>query len=153
AGQSKIKNRESKMEEVLRRFLLTHALVGLDDILQRYPFDKEWAEVVLKGWTTSGLAVRLEVGDEQTPLQWSAPSNWEEVQRTSLALNRREVPTVSAARFQEFVLRWQHVELSSRQAGTEGLRTVLDRLSALPLPQELWEQTVLPSRVKDYQPK
>ena len=140
-------------EQILRRFLLTHALVGLEDILQRYPFDRAWAEGILKQWASSGMAVRLELGDEAAPLQWSAPANWEEVQRTSLALARRDVPTVSAARFQDFVLRWQFVHPAARPVGPEGLRTVLDRLASLPVPQELWEQIILPSRVKDYQAK
>ena len=42
---------------ILNRFLLTHALVGLADVLQRYPFEQAWAERQLEEWARTGRAV------------------------------------------------------------------------------------------------
>jgi ATP-dependent Lhr-like helicase len=138
--------------EIFERFLRTHALVGLEDVLSRYPFEREWARRQLEEWAKAGR-VRPVPAAEGGPMQWSAPANLEQVQRGSLALLRREVVTCPAPQFADFLLRWQGVHPSGRQGGVEGLTAALDRLQGLPLPAELWEQAVLPARVPGYQPR
>jgi ATP-dependent Lhr-like helicase len=135
---------------ILRRFLLTHALVGLNDILQRYPFDRSWAESQLQDWAREGQAIRLhsEAGES-----WSVPTNLEQVQRTSLSLLRREVPTVPPQQFARFLLYWQQAHPAAQQEGIEGLGLVLDKLRGWPLAQDLWEETILPLRVKHFHPR
>src|SRR5262245_20121168 len=46
-------------ETILGRFLATHALVGLRDVLERYPFERGWAEGQLEEWTRSGRVVAV----------------------------------------------------------------------------------------------
>src|SRR5262249_39790387 len=140
-------------ERVLGRFLETHALVGLRDILDRYPFEPGWTRRLLEQWAVRKRLVAVPAATELEPLQWSAPENLEQVQRGSLALLRREVLTCPAPQFVDFVLRWQHVHPSAQASSSDGLREVLTRLEGLPLPGELWQQTVLPARVPDYQPR
>jgi ATP-dependent Lhr-like helicase len=137
-------------ETILLRFLETHALVGLADILSRYPFEADWARRKLEQWADSGRAVAISTGTAAEPMQWSAPANLEQVQRSTLALLRREVLTCPPAQFVDFVLRWQGVHPQARR---EGLPQVLACLEGLPVPAELWEQAVLPARLPDYQPQ
>ena len=137
---------------VLSRFLTTHALVGLADLLDRYPFEREWAQRQLEEWSRTGRATAVR-GDDAGPLRWSAPENLEQVQRGSLALLRREVIACPPQQFADFLLRWQGVHPATRKGGAEGLADVLDRLQGMSLPAELWEQTVLPARVAGYQPR
>src|SRR5262249_2744136 len=73
-------------EAVLTRFLHTHALVGLRDVLARYPFEEAWARRKLEEWSASGRLVALPPREETEPLRWSAPENLEQVQRGTLAL-------------------------------------------------------------------
>jgi ATP-dependent Lhr-like helicase len=136
---------------VLARFLATHALVGLEDVLRRYPFEEGWARQQLEEWVRSGRAVSVVREEAGAPLQWSAPANLEQVQRGSLAVLRREVVTCSAPQFADFLLRWQRLHPDTRQGSPDGLAETLDRLEGLPLPAGLWEQTVLPARVPGYQ--
>jgi len=135
---------------ILRRFLQTHALVGLDDVLQRYPFDKEWAEAQIENWVEQGMLVSI-TGSSEENSRFSLPSNLQQVQRASLALQRREILSCSAHQFADFLLRWQYRHPTAQQAGPEGLRSILHRLEGLALPAELWEQAVLPTRLKEYQ--
>jgi ATP-dependent Lhr-like helicase len=144
--------RRAAAEAVLARFLSTHALVGLDDVLTRYPFEPAWARERLEGWARAGRAVAVPRGEGE-PMQWSAPANLERVQRGSLALLRREVATCPAPQFADFLLRWQGVHPVARRGEAEGLTAALARLQGLPLPAELWEQAVLPARVPGYQPR
>lgn len=144
-------NRAEAAALILRRFLLTHALVGLEEVLDRYPFDPDWAQRQLREWSRAGQSVQVELAGSAGDVRWSAPANFAEVQRTALARRRREVPTVAPTRFADFLLRWQHRHPAHRLKGPEGLRRVLERLEGLALPADLWEQSFLPSRVADYQ--
>jgi ATP-dependent Lhr-like helicase len=140
-------------EMILSRFLVTHALVGLRDLLERYPFEREWARHQLEEWTRSGRVVWVRpVADGET-VQWSAPQNLEQVQRGSLGILRREVVTCPAPQFVDFLLRWQGLHPMTRHGTNEGVAEVLTRLVGLPLPAELWERVVLPARVPGYQPR
>jgi ATP-dependent Lhr-like helicase len=144
--------RQTSAVAILERYLDTHALVGLTDVLARYPFERAWAERQLQEWVRSGRAVAVERGGD-VPLQYSAPGNLEQVQRGSLGLLRREVIACQPAQLADFVLRWQRVHPAERRGESVGLAAVLERLQGLPLPAELWEQTVLPARVPGYQPR
>jgi ATP-dependent Lhr-like helicase len=137
---------------IFERFLATHALVGLTDLLDRYPFDPGWARRQLEEWGRTGRVVAV-ASRGREPMQWSAPANLEQVQRGSLGILRREVVTCPAPQFADFLLRWQKVHPGERHGGAEGLAQALDRLQGLPLPAEVWEQTVLPARVPGYQPR
>ncbi len=137
---------------IFARFLDTHALVGLEDVLARYPFDRAWAKRQLEAWVRAGRAVVVPTRQGE-PERYAAPANLEQVQRGSLGLLRREVITCSPAQFADFVLRWQHVHPAERRGSADGLAAVLERLNGLPLPFEVWEQTVLPARVPGYQPR
>jgi ATP-dependent Lhr-like helicase len=136
---------------ILGRFLQTHALVGLPDILERYPFEAEWTQRQMEEWVRTGQAVVVPTQPESPRLQWSAPENLEQVQRGTLALLRREIAPRAPAQFADFVLRWQHAHPTTRRGSRDGLAEVLGRLECLPLPAELWEETVLPARVPGYQ--
>jgi ATP-dependent Lhr-like helicase len=140
-------------EAILARFLQTHALVSLADILARYPFEPAWAERQLRAWAERGRAVPVSAAGEGETMQWSAPNNLEQVQRGSLGLLRREVTTCSPPQLADFLLRWQGVHPETQKGTAEGLAETLDRLQGLPLPASLWEQTVLPARVPGYQPR
>ena len=134
---------------ILNRFLETHALVGLGDVLDRYPFERKWAERVLKEWAETGRIVHVGMHSEvegATP-QWSVPANLEQVRRGTLAILRNEIVACPPAQFVDYVLRWQGVHPSSPPAE---LDSALLRLEGLPLPADLWESTVLPARVPAY---
>jgi ATP-dependent Lhr-like helicase len=137
---------------IFERFLATHALVGLGELLDRYPFEEDWARRQLEEWARSGRVVPVQRGEVE-PVQWSAPANLDQVQRGSLALLRREVVTCAPPQFAEFLLRWQGVHPETRHGGAAGLGETLDCLQGLPLPAEVWEQTVLPARAPGYQPR
>lgn len=137
---------------IFARFLDTHALVGLDDVLARYPFERDWAQRQLQDWVRTGRAVVVP-RRAGVPEQFAAPDNLDQVQRGSLGLLRREVITCAPSQFADFVLRWQHVHPDERRGGADGLAAVLDKLHGLPLAVDLWEQTVLPARVLNYQPR
>ena len=134
-------------QSILLRYLETHALVGLEDVLRRYPLQRLWAQRQLEEWLRTGRAVRV-AGE-----RFATPVNLHQVQRSSLGLLRREVVACPPAAFADFVARWQGLHPAGRRAGPEGLAEILARLQGIALPLELWEQTLLPARIPGYQPR
>src|SRR5262249_3834616 len=76
---------------ILRRYLATRALVGLEDILRRYPFEQTWAQRQLEEWARTGQLVPVQATEAPEPLQWSLPENLDQARRGTLAILRREV--------------------------------------------------------------
>ncbi|MCI0682392.1 MAG: DEAD/DEAH box helicase [Gemmataceae bacterium] len=150
AGEGAAADRQLAAGRILQRFLETHALVSLPDILERYPFEPGWARRQLEDWASQGRLVVVQPAESE-PLQWSAPANFEQLQRGTLSILRREVAACPAWQFADFVLRWQKLHPAARLHGSDGVTDVVTQLQAIPMPVELWEQTILPARVTDYQ--
>jgi len=152
AAEDSAAEKQQAASKILQRFLETHALVSLADVLERYPFKSTWARQQLEDWASKGRLVVVQP-TEATPLQWSAPANFEQMQRGTLSVLRREVVSCPAWQFADFVLRWQKLHPATRLHGSDGMAEALTQLQGLALPAELWEQTILPARVADYQPR
>ena len=143
---------ETAEESIVRRFLQTHALIGLDDLTARYPIDPARATELLERWAEDGGLVRLEpTGDAERP-RWADRRNLEEVRRLSIALRRRESVAVPPEVFADFLARRQHVHPEARREGLAGVALVLERLQGFAAPADLWETEILPRRVRDYRP-
>ena len=143
--------KKATAERILQRFLETHALVGLDDILARYPFERDWAQKRVEAWSRGGRLVSVPPRAPDEAPQWATPTNFQQLQRGTLALRRREVVTCPPATFADFVMRWQCVHPSRQSRNAEGLEDVLTQLRGVSLPLELWERSVLPARLVDFQ--
>jgi ATP-dependent Lhr-like helicase len=74
------------------------------------------------------------------------------IHRYTLNRLRAEIAPVTPAEFMRFLFTWQHVEPSSRLAGTEGLRAIVTQLNGVELPARAWERDVLPARLERYEP-
>jgi ATP-dependent Lhr-like helicase len=144
--------RQSAGTAILQRFLTTHALVGLDDVLARYPFEPAWARRQLEEWSRAGRIVAVSALQGESVV-FSDPANLEQVQRGSLGILRREVVACSPPQFADFLLRWQGIHPERRHGVCEELLDILERLEGLWLDAEVWEQTVLPARMPGYQPR
>jgi ATP-dependent Lhr-like helicase len=142
------------IETIVQRFLQTHALIGLDDLIARYPIDPARATELLERWSESGRAVRLELdpGAEADGPRWADRRNLDEVRRLSIALRRRESVAVRPEVFADFVVRRQHVHPATRREGSAALGLVLEQLHGFAAPADLWESDLLPRRVRDYRP-
>jgi ATP-dependent Lhr-like helicase len=138
-------------QKILARFLETHALVGLAEILDRYPFEEQWAKRQLDQWTRAGRVVAVNRAESAETVQWSAPDNLDQVQRSSLAVLRREIVSCPAPQFVDFLLRWQGAHPADRKDGAEAVADAMECLQGLPLAAPVWEQSVLPARVRAYQ--
>jgi ATP-dependent Lhr-like helicase len=134
---------------IVRRYLQTHALIGLDDLMARYPLDPATATDLLERFTDEGELVR--VGDDGAA-RWADRRNLGEVRRLTLAIRRREAVAVLPEVFADFVLRRQHLHPAARREGSAAVGLALEQLAGFAAPAEVWETQLLPARVRDYRP-
>ncbi|MHA7180063.1 ATP-dependent helicase [Arthrobacter sp. MDB2-24] len=85
-----------------------------------------------------------------------ASSEWCDVEvlrrlrRRSLAALRQEVEPVDPTAYGRFLPAWQHIGSGLR--GLDGVVTVIDQLSGVPIPASAWEPLILAQRVANYAP-
>ena len=100
---------------------------------------------VLRGQYTSGAIAADQV-------EWCDRVLLTRIHRLTLGRMRKEIEPVSAAQFMQFLLGWQHVISSQQVEGREGVLRVIQQLQGLELPAPAWEGSVLPARVRNYDP-
>jgi ATP-dependent Lhr-like helicase len=143
---------ESARTTIVRRFLRTHALVGLADLTARYPIEPDLAAEGLEAWAEDGQLVRVDPEGPDEAVRWADRRNLQEVRRIAVALRRRESVAVAPEAFADFVLRRQHVAPASRLEGAQALPIVLEGLAGFAAPADLLEGDFLPRRLKDFRP-
>jgi ATP-dependent Lhr-like helicase len=137
-------------DTIIERFLRTRALIGLADVITRYPISPAEATELLERWAREGKAVRLGEAQDPSAPQWAQRDNLTEMRRATVAARRGETVAVPPEVFADFLLQWQHVHPRARVEGLRGLEQVLEQLQGLPLPTVLWESDVLPRRVENF---
>ena len=142
---------EPARESILSRFFRTHALIGLDDLLARYPIDPVEAAEALERWTDEGRLIALESEDGGGP-RWADRKNLEEARRMTVALRRREGVAVRPEVFADFVARRQHVHPETRLEGPAAVGLILEQLQGFAASADLWDAEILPRRVASYRP-
>ncbi len=137
-------------ESIVRRYLQTRALVGLDELIDRYPIGPARATEWLERWAEEGNLVRL---DDGTSPRWADPRNLDEVRRISLALRRKESVAVLPEVYTDFLVRRLGVHPDVRLQGKSAVERSLDELQGFAATLETWETDLLSRRVVDFQPR
>ena len=88
-------------------------------------------------------------GDEE---EWCNRRLLARIHRRMLQRLRAEIEPVDEAVWRRFLARWQHAEPETRLSGATGLSVVLHQLQGWEAAAEDWERTILPSRIRDYDP-
>jgi len=74
------------------------------------------------------------------------------IHRLTLGTLRREIEPVTAAQFEQFLFRWQHVLPGSQLHGADGLSQIVKQLQGYEISAAAWESDVLARRVARYEP-
>jgi len=105
----------------------------------------EGAGMVLRGRFTPSTGSAGEI-------EWCDRVLLARIHRLTLGRMRREIEPVSPVEFMSFLLSWQHVGVNRQFEGRDGVLRVIQQLQGLELPAPAWEQSVLPTRVRNYSP-
>src|SRR5262249_52489944 len=140
------------LEAIVRRYLGTHALIGLADLRARYPVTPGLATELLERWTDEGEVVRVEPDDGEDVPRWADGRNLAEVRRIAVALRRKESVAVPPEVYADFLTRRHALHPETRLAGAAAVPIVLEQLQGFAAQADLWESEVLPARVEGYRP-
>jgi ATP-dependent Lhr-like helicase len=74
------------------------------------------------------------------------------IHRLTLGKLRREIEPVTAAQFEQFLFRWQHVLPGSQLHGLDGTLQIIKQLQGYEISAAAWEPEVLARRIARYEP-
>ena len=116
---------------IVRRFLQTHALIGLTDLTARYPIPAVEAAELLELWCEEGKVVRIGEDGRTGESRWAERGNLTEMRRATVAALRRESLAVQPEVFADFLLRRQNVHASTVGEGATAVERVLEQLQGI----------------------
>jgi ATP-dependent Lhr-like helicase len=91
--------------------------------------------------------------DRPFAVEWCERRILQRIHRLTVGTLRRQVEAVSAAVYLRWLLAWQHVAAETQLVGEEGVLAALEQLEGFEAPACEWERTLLPMRVKGYDPQ
>jgi ATP-dependent Lhr-like helicase len=144
-----VESDDDAIATIAARFLRSHALVGLAELLARYPIEPALATDLLERLTERDGLVRVEHDGETL---WADRRNLDDVRRLSIAIKRRESVAVAPEVFAEFVVRRQHAHPETRLEGKDAVPLVLETLQGFAATPDVWENEILPRRLRDFCP-
>ena len=116
------------------------------DVLGRMSIDRR----LVRGEFTDAAAVAGNSGAADGE-QWCDADVLKILRRRSLAALRAQVEPVSTTAYARFLPAWQQVGVE-KSLGIDGLASVIDQLSGVPIPASAIEPLVFGQRVRNYQP-
>jgi len=120
--------------------LLTFAVLDLEKALLRL----EASGVVLRGKFTDSASDETE---------WCERRLLARIHRLTLGQLRKEIQSVTPARFMNWQLRWQHVAPGTQVLGERGTLEALRQIQGFEAPANSWEPQILKRRIADFDPK
>jgi ATP-dependent Lhr-like helicase len=105
-----------------------------------------------QGLLMRGTFERTTAGDE-LDTEWCERRILQRIHKLTIATRRRQVEPVSAAKFMQWLLGWQHLAPQTQVSGEDGLLEAISKLEGFEAPAVDWEKTILPSRVANYDPR
>ncbi len=108
----------------------------------------------MQGVAMRGVFERAKpAADAPQDIEWCERRILQRIHRLTLAGLRKSVEPVSAAVFNRWLQDWQHVAPGTQTEGEEGVLAALEQLEGFEAPACEWERTLLPMRVRAYDPR
>jgi ATP-dependent Lhr-like helicase len=138
--------------EILARFLTQSGPVTVQEIQDRYGWQREWTESRLTEWERTGKLVRGKFRRAVQDIEWCSRKVVEIGRRRALAALRKQIEAVELPHFAAFMQRWQHLDDRDRLEGFAGTAAVIRQLYGMARPASAWDRDYLRARVKNYDP-
>jgi ATP-dependent Lhr-like helicase len=108
---------------------------------------------VLRGNFSGGASRAGAPAPHEPEVEWCERRLLARIHRLTVATLRKQIEPITAARFMQWLLQWQHVAPGTQVVGERGTLEVLRQLQGFEIPANAWERQVLARRVVDYDPK
>jgi ATP-dependent Lhr-like helicase len=141
---------EAALRELLRGRLEGLGPVSAAELARPLGLGNEPIEQALLALEAEGFVLRGHFTDPEGAPEWCERRLLARIHRYTVKRLRAEIEPVSAAQFMVFLLRWQG--LTEPGEGIEALHRVLCQLEGYEIPASAWEASVLPARLRGYDP-
>jgi ATP-dependent Lhr-like helicase len=120
---------------------------------EKLAFPGDEVEQALLRLETQGQVLRGHFRQTEGEIEWCNRRILARIHRATLGHLRREIEPVTAAAFERFLQRWQHVWPSSQLHGADGTLQIVRQLQGYEIPASAWEPEVLARRIARYEPE
>jgi ATP-dependent Lhr-like helicase len=139
---------------VVRGWMESTGPTSASALAARLAFTREEIDIALAQLEAEGQVLRgrfVELSPE-TEVEWCNRRVLARIHRLTLGRLRREIEPVTAAQFNAFLHRWQHVAAGSQLHGADGLLQIVRQLQGYEIPAVAWESQTLRERIAKYEP-
>ena len=128
--------------------------ITVTSLAERLEFPRDAIEQALFQLESEGQVMRGRFNNDlpADEIQWCNRRILARIHRLTLGRLRREIEPVTAAQFQRFLQRWQHVVLGSHLHGVDGTLQIIRQLQGYEISAAAWESEVLARRIHHYEP-
>lgn len=142
------------LDSLVARFARTHGPFSTEAAARGLGAGVAAVEESLARLGAQGKLVQAAFGaDAQgAPREWVDAEVLRRLKARSLAQARAAVQPVSLAAYQRFLLDAQGISCAGLLEGPEGVAEVIAQMEGIALEAELWEEAVLPARLRGYKP-
>lgn len=133
---------------------LTAAYLGELLHLEPEPLAQALLVMEMQGLAMRGMYERPKPADDAPhAVEWCERRILQRIHRLTLAGLRQSVEPVAPVIFNRWLQDWQHVAPETQLTGEEGVLAALEQLEGFEAPAVEWERTLLPARVRNYDPR
>lgn len=150
---SPVLEQKAARREILHRWIALAGVFSVDDVLNRYDFDRAWTERRIAAAEQKQIVVRGVFGGERAVSRWCARRLLEQARRRELAQVRKQIEAVAAPKYAHFVQRWQHVAPSTQFGGGDAAKQAIAQLQGVARSAGEWAREILPARIKSFDAK
>ncbi|HEV2690530.1 MAG TPA: DEAD/DEAH box helicase, partial [Bryobacteraceae bacterium] len=140
--------------QALRGWMESEGPVTVASLSDRLAVPTDEIEAALLKLESEGQVMRGRFNADlpQGAIEWCNRRTLARIHRLTLGQLRREIEPVTAAQFQRFLCRWQHIVTGSRLHGVDGTLQVIKQLQGYEISAAAWEPEVLARRIHLYEP-
>ncbi len=138
------------LDELVARYARTHGPFTTEQCAQRFDAPNERVDAALQRLSALGRVVAGEFRPQGNSREWCDDGVLRQLRRRSLAALRKEVEPVDPTVYARFLPAWQGI--TNPRRGLDALVETIEQLQGVAMPASVLESSILPARVRDYQP-
>ncbi|MDX1837209.1 DEAD/DEAH box helicase [Legionella taurinensis] len=142
--------REEALIELIRGWMFSSGPISAEELARILSLTPSETEQALLRLEASGVILRGSfTGRKQ---EWCERRLLARIHRLTLGKLRREIEPVTAIKFMQWLLTWQHVTPGTQLRDEQGLIEVISQLQGVEIPAKAWEKDIFAKRVAHYDP-